>query len=296
MTLHPIIDTHVHFWDQLHPTLRWGWLAPEAQHPILGNIDAIKSVSYEVDAFAAESRFAGVKGAVHVQAAVGTPDPVDETIWLTEMAERSPLPFVIVAGVDLSAPDVRDRLAAHRVSPLLRGVRDYGREDYLADPAFQRGVAALAEFDLLLDLDCAWEDMSTARDLARSVPQTTVVLEHIGYPREPANPDYFAAWRTGMAAIAEAPNVMCKISGLGMLRPGWTIDELRPWVEHAIDTFGPDRCMFGSNWPIDRLYASYDAYVDAYRELISGYSVAEQALLLTGVAVRVYAIPGARLR
>ena len=202
---------------------------------------------------------------------------------------------MIVAGVDLSAPDVRERLTAHRASPLLRGVRDYGREDYIADPAFQRGVAALDEFDLLLDLDCAWGDMAAARDLARSVPQTTVVLEHIGYPREPRNPDYFAAWRTGMTAIAEAPNVMCKISGVGMLRPGWTVEELRPWVEYSIDTFGPDRCMFGSNWPIDRLYASYDAYVDAFRTLISGYSVAEQALMLTGVAERVYAIPGARL-
>lgn len=291
----PIIDTHVHFWDLLHPTLRWGWLAPEAQHPILGNVDAIKSVRFDAESFAAEARFSGVSGAVHVQAAVGTPEPLDETVWLTEMAQTSPIPFVIVAGVDLSSADASDQLAAHAQSPLLRGIRDYGREGYLADPAFEQGVTRLAEHGLLLDLDCAWEDMPLARDLARRVPETTVVLEHIGYPRDTRSPEYFEHWRGGIEAIAEAPNVMCKISGLGMNRAGWSVEGLAPWVDHCIQVFGPERCMFGSNWPVDRLYASYDAYVHAYRSLISGYTDAERALMLTGVADRVYTIPGARL-
>jgi predicted TIM-barrel fold metal-dependent hydrolase len=292
MTLHPIIDTHVHFWDLLHPTITWNWLAPQNQHPILGNIDAIKSVRYDVAALAAEARFAGVTGAVHVQAAVGTSEPLDETLWLTKMAENSPMPFVIVAGVDLCARDVTEQLSAHARSPLLRGIRDYGREDYLSDPAFERGVTALEEFGLALDLDCKWEDMSLARDLARSAPGTTVVLEHIGYPRDTSSPEYFESWKAGIESIAEAPNVMCKISGLGMNRVAWTIEDLRPWVEHCIQTFGPDRCMFGSNWPVDRLYASYDAYVAAYRTLIESYTNAEQTLLLSGTANRIYSIPG----
>lgn len=292
MTQDSIIDTHVHFWDLLHPTISWNWLAPEAQHPILGNIDAIKSVRYDVAALAAEARFAQVTGAVHVQAAVGTPVPVDETLWLTEMAEHSPIPFVIVAGVDLSAKDATTQLSAHAQSPLLRGARDYGREGYLTDMAFERGVRALEEFGLVLDLDCKWEDMSLARDLARAAPGTTVVLEHIGYPRDTSSPEYFASWKAGIESIAQAPNVMCKISGLGMNRVGWTIEDLQPWVEHCIQTFGPDRCMFGSNWPVDRLYASYDAYVAAYRTLIAEYTGAEQKLLLSGTADRVYSIPG----
>ena len=292
MTQHPIIDTHVHFWDLLHPNLTWHWLAPEAQHPILGNIDAIKSVRYDVAALAAETRFAGVTGAVHVQAAVGTSEPLDETLWLTEMAEHSPMPFVIVAGVDLCSRDVTKQLSAHAQSPLLRGIRDYGREGYLSDPAFARGVTALEEFGLVLDLDCKWEDMPLARDLARSTPGTTVVLEHIGYPRDTSSPEYFESWKAGIESIAQAPNVMCKISGLGMNRVDWTIEDLRPWVEHCIQTFGPNRCMFGSNWPVDRLYASYDAYVTAYRTLIERYTNAEQTLLLSGTADRVYSIPG----
>ena len=288
-----LIDTHIHFWDTTHPTLRYGWLAAGADHPILGRIEAIKSVAYEVDDFVAESRFAGVTAAVHVQAAVGTPDPVDETRWLTAMAERSPLPLVLVAGVALAADDVDRQLDAHAESPLLRGIRDYGRDDYLDDPAFHRGVARLARHGLLLDLDCAWPDMPQALALAEEVPGTPLVLEHIGYPRDTSSPEYFAAWRQGITTLAKGANVWCKISGLGMNRAGWTVEDLRPWIEHCIDAFGPERCVWGSNWPVDRLYASYDAYAGAFRTLIGGYSAAEQEAMLAGNARTLYGIPGA---
>lgn len=287
-----LIDTHIHFWDTQHPTLRYGWLAPGADHPILGRIEGIKSVAYEIDDFVAESRFAGTTAAVHVQAAVGTPDPVDETRWLTAMAERSPIPLVLVAGVALAAADVDQQLDRHSESPLLRGVRDYGREDYLDDPAFHRGVARLASHELLLDLDCSWQDMPKALALATEAPETPVVLEHIGYPRDTTSAEYFDAWRRGISMLALAENVWCKISGLGMNRVGWTVDGLRPWIEHCIDSFGPDRCMWGSNWPVDRLYASYDAYAEAFRTLIAGYSVAEQNAMLSDTARAVYRIPG----
>lgn len=287
----PLIDTHIHFWDTTHAELTYGWLAPDSTHPILGRTDAIKSVAYEIEDFVAESRFAQVVGAVHVQAAVGTPDPVAETRWLTEMASRSAMPLVIVAGVSLSAPDVDDQLDAHGASPLLRGVRDYGREDYLDDPAFHRGVARLSRRGLLLDLDCAWPDMPKARALATTVPDTPIVLEHIGYPRDTENPEYFAQWKQGIAKLAEAENVWCKISGLGMNRRGWTLESLRPWVEHCIETFGIERCMWGSNWPVDRLYASYDAYATAFRRIIAQYSPAEREAMTSGTAIRVYGVP-----
>jgi predicted TIM-barrel fold metal-dependent hydrolase len=285
-----LIDSHIHFWDLTHPDISYDWLAPKVLHPVLGDVEAIKSSRYDVDAFIAESRFTGVTAAVHVQAAVGTADPVEETRWLTEMAAHSPIPFVIVAGVDLSADDVEAQLDAHAVSPLLRGARDYGRAGYLEDPAFHRGVQVLAAHDLVLDLDTVWQDMPRARDLADEVPGMPVVVDHIGFPRDTTSPEYFESWRTGISAIAAAPNVYCKISGLGMNRAGWTVEGLRPWVEHCLEQFGAERCMFGSNWPVDRLWGSYDAYVAAFRELISGYSPAERELLSVGVAERVFRV------
>lgn len=285
------IDTHVHFWDLTHPELTYGWLAPEAIHPILGDIDPIKSVRYDSTALWAEARFTGLTGAVHVQAAVGTPDPVVETAWLSAMAADSPVPFVIVASQDLTAPDVAAQLDRHLEYPLVRGIRDFGTGDFLVDPAFDAGVALLGEHELMLDLDCPWQDMAKARELAERHPDVVIVLEHIGYPRDTVDPDYFAHWRDGISTLAGAPNVHCKISGLGMNRAGWTVEGLRPWVEHCIDEFGPPRCLFGTNWPVDRLWASYGDYVDAFQTLIGGFSAAEQQAMLISNARAVYRWP-----
>ena len=285
------IDTHVHFWDLKHPELTYGWLAPDATHPILGDIDPIKSVRYDSTSLWAEARFSGLVGAVHVQAAVGTPDPVVETGWLSEMAARSPVPFLIVASQDLTGDDVAAQLDRHCAYPLVRGIRDFGTGDFLVDPAFDAGVGLLAERELMLDLDCAWPDMAKAHDLARRHEDVVIVLEHIGYPRDTADPDYFAGWRDGISTLAAAPNVHCKISGLGMNRPGWTTDGLRPWVEHCIEQFGPERCLFGTNWPVDRLWASYGDYVDAFSTLIEGCSAPEQQAMLVDNARTVYRWP-----
>jgi predicted TIM-barrel fold metal-dependent hydrolase len=289
------IDTHVHFWDLKHPSLTYGWLAPEAVHPILGDIDAIKSIRYDAGSLWAEARFSGLGGAVHVQAAVDTPDPVEETRWLSEMAAGAPFPFVIVASADLAAADAGEQIERHCGFELVRGIRDFGRgAGYLTDPAFERGFAQLEKFGLLCDLDCPWESMPSARDLARRHPEIPVVLEHIGYPRDTASPEYFQHWRQGIEAIAEAPNVWCKLSGLGMNRRGWTVEGLRPWVTHCIDTFGPGRCVFGTNWPVDRLYSSYDAIVDAFVEIIGAYDQPERQAMLVGNAERLYRIEGGR--
>jgi predicted TIM-barrel fold metal-dependent hydrolase len=290
--MRPWIDTHVHFWDLKHPELTYGWLAPDAVHPILGDIDAIKSVRYDAVAFWAEARFSGLTGAVHVQAAVGTPDPVVETEWLTALARSAPVPFTIVAAADLAAADVERQLERHAASPLLRGIRDFGTGDYLMDPAFERGVARLARLGLLLDLDCDWPNMTKARDLALRHIEVPFVLEHIGYPRDTQDPEYFASWRAGITRLAQAPNAFCKISGLGMNRAGWTVGDLAPWVDHCVHAFGPERCVLGSNWPVDRLWGSYDAYMRAFDELLATYSPSEREAIAVGNALRLYRPPG----
>lgn len=282
------IDTHVHFWDLRHPELSYGWLAPDAIHPILGEITPMKSVRYDLAALHAESRFAGTIAAVHVQAAVDTPDPVMETEWLTELAAAGPIPLAIVASMDLAADDLETQLDRHLGSSLVRGVRDFGRGDYLMDPAWRKGFARIADHGLLVDLDCPWQNMIKARDLAREHPDAVIVLEHIGYPRDTRDPEYFARWREGIAAIAEADNIWCKISGLGMNRAGWTLDGLRPWVEHCLDNFTPDRCLLGSNWPVDRLWASYPDYVDAINAILAGCTEAEASAVRVGNARSVY--------
>lgn len=294
MSRDPIIDTHVHFWNMRNPDpgLAWVWLDNNADHPILGNIDAIKMLSYNIDNLWAEARFADVSAFVHVQAAIGSDDPVKETIWLTRMRESSPVPFTIVADAELGTDDAMRQLDMHGESPYFVGVRDFRSEPMLASgeiiPRFEESLTVMAERNLVFDLDCEWPNMTAARDLALRHPDLTVVLQHIGFPRRRDN-EYFTQWVEGMRTLAEAPNITCKISGLAMTDPLFTADSLRPWIDTPLEIFGPARCVLGSNWPVDRLYSSYDVIMDIYRDRLSELLAPEdQRKVLSENAARIY--------
>ncbi len=294
MSRDPIIDTHVHFWNMRNPDpgLAWVWLDSNADHPVLGNIDAIKMLSYNIDNLWAEARFADVSAFVHVQAAIGSDDPVKETIWLTRMRESSPVPFTIVADAELGTDDAMRQLDMHGESPYFVGVRDFRSEPMLASgeiiPRFEESLTVMAERNLVFDLDCEWPNMTAARDLALRHPDLTVVLQHIGFPRRRDN-EYFTQWVGGMRTLAEAPNITCKISGLAMTDPLFTADSLRPWIDTPLEIFGPGRCVLGSNWPVDRLYSSYDVIMDIYRDRLSELLAPEdQRKVLSENAARIY--------
>lgn len=294
MSRDPIIDTHVHFWNMRNPDpgLAWVWLDSDADHPILGNIDAIKMLAYNIDNLWAEARFADVSAFVHVQAAIGSDDPVKETIWLTRMRESSPVPFTIIADAELGTDDAMRQLDMHGEFPYFVGVRDFRSEPMLASgeiiPRFEESLTVMAERNLVFDLDCEWPNMSAARDLALRHPDLTVVLQHIGFPRR-RDTEYFTQWVEGMRTLAEAPNVTCKISGLAMTDPLFTADSLRPWIDTPLEIFGPARCVLGSNWPVDRLYSSYDVIMDIYRDRLSELLAPEdQRKVLSENAARIY--------
>jgi predicted TIM-barrel fold metal-dependent hydrolase len=296
MARYPIIDTHVHLWNLTHPALRYDWLQPDAVHPILGDINAIKSVAYEASALQAESRFADVTAFVHVQAAIGSDDPVEETRWLTAMYAEAGMRGAIVAYVDLSADDAAAVTDGHAQSTLFSAIRDFGTEPYLAsgevDERYERSLQMLASREIVLDLDCEWKNMAAAAELAARHPQLRIVLEHIGYPRR-RDPEYFANWSGGIARLASAENVVCKISGLGMTERLFTRQSLAPWIERCLELFGPRRCVIGSNWPVDRISSSYDVIMDVYRDSVGTLSQAEQRAVLADNAARIYRVQDA---
>ena len=121
-------------------------------------------------------------------------------------------------------------------------------------------------------------------------PGIDLILGHAGFPQERTD-EYFDVWTAGMAAMAEAPNTACKISGLGMKDQRWTVDSLRPWVLGCIEAFGVERCMFATNWPVDRLFSSYGDVVGAYREIVADFTPAEQRKLFVDNARRWYRFP-----
>ena len=139
----------------------------------------------------------------------------------------------------------------------------------------------------MFDLDCEWMNMPAALELARRQPNLKIVLEHIGFPRR-RDDEYFANWEKAVRVLAQAPNVTMKISGVAMTDQRFTKESLRKWVEVCLDAFGADRCVLGSNWPVDRLYSSYDVIMDIYREFISSLSLAEQLKICNLNAARLY--------
>jgi predicted TIM-barrel fold metal-dependent hydrolase len=280
----------MHLWDLGRPDLRYAWLEPGVPHPVLGDIEEIKLPLFDAARFAEEIAGANVAKLVHVQAALGIEDPVAETRWLQEQADAAGLPHAIVAHADLKDPDLERQLERHaEASPLLRGIRDFSEGDFLTDPAFERGFAKLGERGLICDLEARWEEMPAARDLAARHPDTAVILDHAGFPLK-RTPEYFESWRRGMATLAEADNVVCKISGLGMCDNDWTVDSIRPWFEACVEAFGTDRCVLGTNWPVDRMYSDYGTVVGAYAEIVASYGRAEQVALFSGNAERLFRI------
>lgn len=285
------IDTHIHLWDLSHPDLVWNWVDTDADHPILGDIDAVKMRKFDMTALQAESRFAGAEGFVHVQAAIGSADPVGETRWLSDIAASHRLLKAIVGHVDLGARDAESVLDRHGEFPLFRGVRDFAIEPYLSTgeqhPAMERSLQLLADRGLMLDLDCEYPNMPAAADLARRHPSLVIALEHIGFPRR-RDQEYFSRWRQGIAALAAADNVVCKISGVAMTDPTFTAESLRPWIDTCLELFGPQRCMLGTNWPLDRIRSSYDAIVRIYQQALTPLTAQEQQSVRTEVARWVY--------
>lgn len=283
----PFVDTHVHYWDLKDANLHYSWLQPDWVHPVLGDIDGLKVLKYMAPQYVAETRFQNVTKAVHVQAALGIEDPVEETRWLQEQADATGFPHGIVAHCDLASPDAEATLDRHMQFANMRGVRDFGQGDYLVDETWQRGYGLLAKHGLVFCLDVLPENLPKARALAENHPDVVLCIDHTGFPRQ-RNREYFEMWKRGMNEAAGAPNTVVKISGLGMCDNQWTVDSIRPWVETSIEAWGTERSFFGTNWPVDRIYSSYGDVLDAYDAIVSDFSEPEREALFSGNASRVF--------
>lgn len=289
----PFTDSHVHFYDLTDAALHYEWLLQDAPiDPVTGPDAAIRAQRYWAEDFIAETRFHNVTKVIHVQAAIGIDDPVEETRWLQRFADRLGVPHGIVAYADLTTPNVEDTLARHAEHANLRGIRDLRYDDYLTNPAWRRGYSLLADLGLVCCDDPDVEQMGLAFEVAASNPHVTLCIDHAGFPRQ-RDRDYFATWSRGMRTIASADNTVVKISGLGMADHGWTVDSIRPWILECIEVFGVHRSFFGTNWPVDRLYSSYGDVVNAYAAIIADFTEAEQRALFTDNANRVFRLDDA---
>jgi len=285
----PFVDTHFHLHDMKHPQLRYGWLEPDAVHGFLEDTDPLKSQHYFIKDYIAEIRFANVPKAIHVQAAVNTPDPVVETAWLQAFADRTGYPHGIVAECHLARPDAAQVLDRHLQYANVRGIRNFGDGRYLMDEAWRRGFAELGPRKLVSCIDTRVDRADDILDLARAFPQVQICIDHCAIPMG-RDAESFRRWRAAMDIMARSPNVTMKVSGLGMGDPLWTVASIRPYVLGSIEAFGTGRVVFGTNWPVDRMFSSYPDVINAYAEIISGFSREEQVAMFSGNAERLFRI------
>ena len=293
----PIVDAHQHFWDldrNYYP-----WLCdPEPIAFRYGDYSALKRTYLPPDYRADAGRHRVVK-TVHVEAEWDRTSPVAETRWLESVHATYGLPTVIVGHAVLDRRDVAEVLAAQARSPLMRGIRHKpqaasspaearrGAPASMDDRRWRGGYALLARYGLSFDLQTPWWHLDAAADLAREFPTTQIVINHTGLPAD-RSAEGLSAWRRAMAIAADQPNVAVKISGLG--RPGlpWTVAANGPIIRDAIAIFGIDRCLFGSNFPVDSLLATFDAIVSGTRAAVADRSSEDLHKLFGDNAMRIY--------
>lgn len=305
----PIVDPHHHLWpvggalpyglDELHGDTSSG-------HNITKTVFIECGAAYTADAPA------------HLA-------PVGETAFVVGESQRDPSHLIsgIVAHADLRRDDVSMILDAHETSGggLFRGIRDalsradhpeilaipgHAPRDLYKDADFRRGVALLGERKLTYDSWHYHYQNQEFLELARAVPGTTMVLDHFGTPLgvgpyASQREDIFARWKTDIADIAKCGNVVAKLGGLAMPDNGFgwheaerppTSDEFlsvqRRYFEHTIECFGPERCMFESNFPVDRFSLSYAVVWNAFKKLVASFSESEKDAMFRGTATRIY--------
>ncbi|MFJ5217317.1 amidohydrolase family protein [Streptomyces sp. NPDC088354] len=280
---HGVVDAHHHVWD----------LSVRDQDWITGERLAPLRRSFSVTHLEPEARAAGVTATVLVQ----TVTVAEETPEFLALAARGGLVAGVVGWTDLTDPAVAGRLAALRELPggdRLVGIRHQvqGEADpeWLLRPDVQRGLRAVADAGLVYDLVVLAEQLPAAAKAAALLPDLVFVLDHLGKP--PIAAGTLRPWADDVRALAALPNAVCKLSGMVTEADWdtWTTADLAPYAGTVLDAFGPDRLMFGSDWPVSRLAASYAEVVDAARTLTDHLSPAERDAVFSGTARRVYGL------
>ncbi|WP_426997707.1 amidohydrolase family protein [Pseudarthrobacter sp. N5] len=282
-----IIDAHLHLWDL--GAGGYGWLGP--QHGELNR-------SFSAGEAHSELTGAGVSGAIVVQA----DDTAADTDFMLATAQHNTWIAGVVGWVPLDdqqrAGEELDRLCAE---PKFRGIRHLvhndPRPDFLALPAVRTSLKEAARRGLAFDVPDAWpRHLGAAVELARALPGLTVVLDHLGKPplgsggSEAGGAD-LESWRQQFRALAELPNTVAKVSGLQLPGVPQTPEALHKLWEEAVESFGPDRLMFGGDWPVSTLAAPYAETAGVLFALADELSVTERQDFLTGTARRVYGLP-----
>jgi predicted TIM-barrel fold metal-dependent hydrolase len=289
-----IIDAHHHIWRRRDLL----WLDGPMQPRIFGPYEAIRR-DYPIGEFLSDLAGTGVTQSVYVQCNWAKDRFEDEVAYVQQAADETGFPQAIVGYADFLANDVRpqlDRLTKYRGMRGLRMQLQWHENpqyqfasgpDLARDPTLQKNVAHLADYGWTFDLQVFARQMEGAADLAASAPKVTFILQHAGM-LEDLSPDGWARWRNGMRLLAAQPNIVSKLSALGTFIHKSDPEHIAGIVRETIDIFGPTRCLFGSNFPVEKLWTGYADLIAAYRSAIEPLGEAVARAAFRDTAARVY--------
>ena len=266
-----MIDCHHHLWDL--DAVHYPWLMAKGHERFFGDPAPIQR-NYLVDEFRQAAQVQGVQASVHVQ--VGAEDPLAEALWVQQVADKNPSwPAAQIVHVDLTQPELAANLDAMQDLNSVCGVRQIvgrsqeedalsGTNSLLDNPNFDAGLAEISARGLSFDLQLTPNLMQRAAGAFARHPGLRVALCHAGSPAVRDRHSY-NIWSEGILELAKLGGIFCKLSGLAMFVREAEGEKFRPFIEHCMRAFGSERCMFGSNFPVDGLHADYASNLLAYR-------------------------------
>ncbi len=289
-----IIDAHHHIWRVKEVP----WLAGPPVPRIFGDYAALRQ-DYLVDELIGEMAPHGVVKSVYIQINVAPGREVDEVEWVQSVADAHGFPHGIVGYADLAAPDVARTLDREMACANLRGIRQQlhwhekplyrfaARPDLMNDAAWQAGLRELEKRGLVFELQVFAAQMDDAAKLARNFPGVTFVLLHAGM-LEDRSPAGWALWRAGMQKLSDCANVCVKLSGLGTFAHECSVKLWQPVVKETLEIFGAGRCIYGSNYPIEKLWTTYDRIIAVMQECTAHLDAHARRAVFHDNAQRVY--------
>ncbi len=274
-----IIDSHQHFW-KLDLPFEYGWLQEPQHAPICRDF-----VPGDLEPHLAET---GVNRTVFVQ----TQHNLEENRWALSLADANPFLAGVVGWVDLASEQCEEQLSEFLQHPKFVGIRhitqDEPDENFIVRPEVVRGLKVLQKHQVPFDLLFYVQHLRHASTLAEMLPELPMVIDHLSKPR--IKSQEIKTWRTDLVKASQYPNVFCKLSGMVTEADWkhWKPQDLKPYVETALEAFGPERCMFGSDWPVCELAATYSQVFEALRNVLGPLSVTEHDNIFCNTARRFY--------
>jgi len=290
-----IIDAHHHTWDL--SVFPYTWM--NDLHPT-GDISHLKN-NYLIDDLLKDAKNLELIKSVHIQCGGGLNSPVEETEWLQSLSDKKGFPHGFVVYSDFLSGDIEKEIEEHCKFKNTRGIRYllnfisndpincFAPKEALLDNTFKKNYSLLEKYNLSFDMHLWWTQYNYAFDLIKSYPNILNIINHAGTPRK-RDKEYLSNWRNGLKTLAQAPNTVMKISGLGMFDQQWTTESIKPLVLDCIEIFGIDRCIFSTNFPVDKKYSSYEKLWNSYFEITKDFSIDEKEMLFFTNAEKYYRI------